>query len=117
MAYSFLPPPQKYTSRLLQRRRSKRRKVKILGALVTAGFIFFIVGLIGAAISFGYFARDLPSPTKLTNRDSEESTKIFDRNGKLLYNVHGDKNRTLVTLDKIPKDLQNATIAIEDKNF
>ncbi len=117
MAYSFLPPPKKYSSRLLQRRRSKRRKVKILGALVTAGFIFFIVSLIGVAIAFGYFARDLPSPTKLTNRDSEESTKIFDRTGKLLYNVHGDKNRTLVTLDKIPKDLQNATIAIEDKNF
>lgn len=88
-----------------------------MGALVTAGFIFFIVSLIGAAIAFGYFARDLPSPTKLTNRDSEESTKIFDRNGKLLYNVHGDKNRTLVVLDKVPKDLQNATIAIEDKNF
>ncbi len=117
MAYSFLPPPQKYTSRLLQRRRSKRKKVKVLGALVTAGFIFFIVSLIGSAIAFGYFARDLPSPTKLTNRDSEESTKIFDRNGKLLYNVHGDKNRTLVTLDKVPKDLQNATIAIEDQNF
>jgi len=117
MAYSFLPPPQKYTSKLIQRRKSKRRKIKILSALVTASFIFFIISLIGTAIAFGYFARDLPSPNKLTNRDYEVSTKIFDRNGKLLYNVHGDKNRTLVTLDKIPKDLQNATVAIEDKNF
>ena len=117
MAYSFLPPPQKYTSKLLQKRRSKRRRVKIVGALLTAGFIFFIISLIGTAIAFGYFARDLPSPNKLTDRNPMQSTKIYDRKGRLLYNIYGDKNRTLVTLDKIPKYLQDATVSIEDKNF
>lgn len=76
-----------------------------------------MVSVLAAALAFGYFAKDLPSPTKLTDRTPSQSTKIYDRNGKLLYNIYGDQNRTLVTLDKIPKDLQHATISIEDKNF
>lgn len=117
MAYSILPPPSKSTHKLIQKRRSKKRKVKILGALVTAGFIFFIFSIIGVAIAFGYFARDLPSPNKLTDRSTSQSTEILDRNGNLLYRVFGDKNRILVKLDKIPDHLEKATIAIEDKNF
>lgn len=117
MAYSFLPPPPRSSSRLLKKRRLKRKNIKIIGALLTAGFIFFVVSVIGAAVAFGYLARDLPSPSKLTDRNPSQSTKIFDRNGKLLYNVFGDQNRTLVTLAKIPKYLQQATIATEDKNF
>ncbi len=31
--------------------------------------------------------------------------------------VHGDENRIWISLDKIPKDLQNAFIAIEDEDF
>lgn len=117
MAYSILPPPKRYISRLTSHRRSKRRKIKIAGALITAGFIFFIVSIVGTAIAFGYFARGLPSPTELTDRQTSQSTKIFDRHGTLLYNVYDEQNRTLVKLDKIPKHLQKATIAIEDKNF
>lgn len=85
--------------------------------MLTAGFIFFVVSIVGTAVAFGYFARGLPSPNQLTNRQTQQSTKIYDRNGTLLYNVFDEQNRTLVKLDKIPKDLQNATIAIEDKNF
>lgn len=117
MSYSLLPPPHKGSSRLISRRRASRRKVKIVGALVTALFLFFIVSMMGAVVAFGFFARNLPSPTKLTDRNVQQSTKIFDRHGELLYNVYGDQNRTLVTLDKIPQDLKNATISIEDKNF
>jgi 1A family penicillin-binding protein len=117
MAYSILPPPQRYISRLTSHRRSKRRKVKVAGALLTAGFIFFMVSIVGTAVAFGYFARGLPSPNELTNRQTSESTKIYDRHGTLLYNVFDEQNRTLVKLDKIPKHIQQATIAIEDQNF
>ncbi|MDP4030807.1 MAG: PBP1A family penicillin-binding protein, partial [Candidatus Beckwithbacteria bacterium] len=45
------------------------------------------------------------------------STKIFDRNGELLYDVFADQRRTPVTLDQVPVVLREATVAIEDKNF
>lgn len=78
-------------------------------------------GLIGAVILgiilFIWYGRDLPTPGKLVNNDLSQSTRIFDRNGILLYSVYQNENRVYVNLSDIPKNLQHATIAIEDKNF
>lgn len=76
------------------------------------------MALIGFTIfAFVLYAKDLPSPTKLTARDASLSTKIYDRNNKLLYDIYGDKNRALVKWDKLPPYVKQATISIEDKDF
>jgi len=113
---SFIAVPPRI-KQVLSRRRSRRFKLRLISGLVTFGFIAFVVLLIGVAVAFGFFARNLPSPDKLSEKNFQQSTKIYDRNGVLLYNIYGEQNRTLVTLDKIPADLKHATIAIEDKNF
>lgn len=95
----------------------KQKILTIFATLLGLGFIFMIIGIIAVFAVFAYFAKDLPSPTSLRERTIAQSTKIFDRNGELLYNVYGDENRVLVTLDKIPKFCKEATIAIEDKDF
>ncbi len=80
----------------------------------------FKVGLATIALiilSIWFFTRDLPSPKQLENRQFPQTTKIYDRNGKLLYNIYTDQNRTLVPLSEIPDNLKRATIAIEDKDF
>lgn len=80
----------------------------------------FKVGLatIFILIGAGWFVtRDLPSPKQLENRNVAQTTKIYDRNGELLYNVYEDQNRTLVPLSNVPEHLIHATIAIEDKDF
>lgn len=82
---------------------------------------FAFIGLIGCVL-FGallvlWFSRDLPTPGKLTASNLSQSTKIYDRDGTILYDIFETQNRTYVTLDKIPKDLQHATIAIEDQDF
>lgn len=46
-----------------------------------------------------------------------QSTKIFDRNGILLYELFGEIKRTPVPLSDIPLVLQQATIAVEDQDF
>ncbi len=61
--------------------------------------------------------KDLPSPAKLAQYNIPISTKIYDRSGKLLFDIFADQNRTPVPLSEIPKNLQEATISIEDKNF
>ncbi len=63
------------------------------------------------------FIQDLPSPTLISTVQSPQTTKILDRNGKLLFQIYAAQNRTYIPLSSIPKDLQEATIAIEDKNF
>lgn len=61
--------------------------------------------------------KDLPSPTRLGRYDVPISTKIYDRNGKLLFDIFADQNRTPVPLSEMPKYLQEGTISIEDKDF
>ncbi len=61
-------------------------------------------------------AKDLPSPGKLST-STGYSTIFYDREDKILYELFKDKNRIPVKLKDISKDLINATIAIEDKNF
>jgi len=60
---------------------------------------------------------DLPTPYELTSRKLEVSTKIYDRNGVLLFNIYKDKNRSVVKLDQIPLHVRLATIAAEDAEF
>ena len=61
--------------------------------------------------------KDLPSPGKLGSGEFPVSTKIFDRNGQLLYEIYADQNRTPIKIENLPEHVTQATIAIEDKNF
>lgn len=85
-------------------------------------FRFFFLGLVVAALVFiplfllSWFSQ-LPNPQVLAVREQPVTTKIFDRNGKLLYQIYAEQNRTPVDLSHIPPYLTEATIAIEDKNF
>jgi len=64
-----------------------------------------------------YVFKDVPSPTRLSSSSISQSTQIFDRNGKLLYAIFTNRNQTFVPISQIPKNIQQATIAIEDRNF
>ena len=97
-----------------------RRLAKIFLHPLIREELSFKVGLltVGLAIlSVWYFTRDLPNPKLLETRQVPQTTKIFDRNGKLLFNIYTDQNRTVVPLGEIPDSLKRATIAIEDKDF
>lgn len=61
--------------------------------------------------------KDVPNPSKLTKSPSPVSTKILDRNGKLLYEVYTEQNRTPIKIKDLPPYVTQATVAIEDKNF
>lgn len=78
-------------------------------------FCVLVVYLIGA---FAWYSRDLPDPNKILERNVAQSTKIYDREGKtVLYDVHGNEQRTLVKLSDIPDYVKWATISAEDKTF
>lgn len=95
------------------RHRGERKSIWLR---LIAGFIA-IVFVFGIGLTL-WASRDLPDPNKLMNREVAQSTKIYDRKGEtILYEIHGDQKRTLVSLNDIPLNVRNATIAIEDKDF
>ncbi|MBI2033013.1 MAG: penicillin-binding protein [Candidatus Levybacteria bacterium] len=81
-----------------------------------AGSIFSFLFLF-LPLLFLIFLQDLPNPKSMSMGQIPQTTKIYDRNGTLLYQIYGGQNRTIVPLSDIPKYLQLATIATEDKDF
>lgn len=79
------------------------------------GFLFCLLYLFVQQAYF--FVNQLPSPQAIGEVNFAQSTHLYDRNGKLLYEIYRDENRTPISLNQMPRDVINATIAIEDKNF
>jgi len=98
-------------------KRKKKRGPIFLVSLASLGLVFVTSIAIFLMVLFGVYSATLPSPSKLTTRDIEQSTKILDRNGKLLYEVFADKNRTLVELQNVSPYLLRATLSAEDSDF
>lgn len=95
-------------------RGNKINKKRLIKAAIIALLAFLAISLVYVMI----ITRNLPNPNQLLERQIAQSTQIYDRTGEhLLYEIHGDKKRTLVGLNDIPAHVKQATIAIEDKNF
>lgn len=89
-----------------------RHKTKIILAL--SGSLIFLFVYTTFLLTAAY---QLPTPTRLVYPQEPITTEFYDRNGKLLYRLYEGRNRTLIKLPEVPKQLIQATIAIEDQNF
>ena len=86
--------------------------LKIMGIGFIASFLF-LVGL------FAYFRKDLPNLRDISGDNIGGSIRYYDRSGKTLLWEDYDavKRIPLENLDEISPYMQNATVAIEDKDF
>lgn len=75
--------------------------------------IFFSV-LIGVGL---WIFWGIPLPTNLSSEEYPVSTKLFDRNGNLIYEIYTEKRRTPIKLSELPEYVRESTISIEDKDF
>ena len=65
-----------------------------------------------------YLFNNIPDPALFDERRVAESTKIYDRTGAvLLYELHGEQKRTILSPEAIPERIRQATVAVEDRNF
>lgn len=90
---------------------------KVLLYVIFSVLIVSIMSAVMAAVAIWIFSYQLPKPNQLTQRQIPQSTKIFDRNGELLYQVYASQNRTLVQLKDLPDPMVKATLAAEDAGF
>ncbi len=101
------------------RRRGAPRWFWLVGALV---FLLLVMVAIGGGMSFAvyyHYADDLERPDIALARTGSAGSRIFDRNGNLLYEfvdpLSGLKNT--VPLSEISPWLKAATISTEDASF
>jgi penicillin-binding protein 1A len=73
-----------------------------------------VLCLVGTAGACSWQARPLQ---KTPSTPLAESSQIFAADGTLITTLHGEQNRQTVPLDRIPKVLRDAVVAIEDERF
>jgi penicillin-binding protein 1C len=98
--------------RILHSWKSRARKQKFL---LASGVVVLLVGI----FLYSWLFVDLPSIDQLQAGLALPSTRIYDRNGKLLYEIlapEGGRN-TAIPLDQIPQHCIDAVISTEDANY
>ncbi len=85
--------------------------INLFSVIVFSGFAMFVLQ------SVNQFLKDLPSIEDFTPTESALTSKIYAADGTLIATFHGEQNRELVSLDRIPRNLINAVLAIEDERF
>lgn len=83
----------------------------VMGRVVVFIFITIIISFL-LWIFWG-----IPWPTKLGSQQVPVSTKLYDRNNELIYEIYTDTRRSPVEPDDLPEYIKEATISIEDKDF
>jgi len=76
---------------------------------------FIFISVVGTVLLWLFWG--IPLPTNLSSEQYPVSTKLFDRNGELIYEIYTEKRRTPIDLEDIPEHVKLATISIEDKDF
>lgn len=110
------------TKRQLQKKGSSaKKKSQPFTIFLTVLLVVFITAIfaVGGALIGGYVAiiNSIPDLGVVGIKPGSYTSYIYDKNNKEISKLYGNENREYVTLDKIPKYMQNAVIAIEDERF
>ena len=88
-----------------------RSKPVIFAVLAGLALVILLV-----AVFMRYIFSGLPPVYEMEEYTPSLTTKVFDRNNKLIHEFSIEK-RSMVPLEDIPVDLQNAVVAMEDRDF
>jgi membrane peptidoglycan carboxypeptidase len=81
---------------------------------ITGGVaVVFVLALFG---SYEYLSSSASIPTALASA-TYQNTTVYYADGKTVLGTFGQTNRQDLSYQQIPKQLQNAVVAAEDKNF
>lgn len=85
-----------------------------LAGLAAAAIVFLALFIAGTLLSYG---QDLPKLRKGDLPRADQTTKIYAVDGRLLANLFAEQNRVVLPLSKIPANVRQAVIDIEDQRF
>ncbi|MBI4992405.1 MAG: PBP1A family penicillin-binding protein [Candidatus Harrisonbacteria bacterium] len=95
-----------------------KRFKKITKKWALAALFSALIAVATTSVTLAIILADLPNPEQFETRQIAQSTKIYDRDNKiLLYEIHGEEKRTTIPFEEIPSYVKRAAIAIEDSNF
>ena len=99
-----------------EKRIAARRRLSLFLKILFGLIFFLIVTAVGVAIGF-VTANINAKPDISTDILPPASSQIYDSAGNEIANIHAVENRMPVKIEQVPRDLQNAFIAVEDNRF
>jgi penicillin-binding protein 1A len=107
---------------MTQRARRRRRRLRESGRkklLLGLGIPLSVVGIGAAAGAIWLVSIYDSAPSLATLRPITKGavSKVYAADGSLIGVIHSDKIRQPVDSERIPQDLKDATVAIEDRRF
>ena len=102
-------------SRRRHRRTSRKRNPFFVVLLVIGSML--AVGVIGSGLWLLSVYESAPSLANLSPITHGAVSKVYAADGSLIGVIHSDKIRQPIPSSKIPQDLKDATVAIEDRRF
>ncbi len=100
--------------KLAAARHKPKFALRLVKWLFLLGVIF--VSLIAGLLVLLVFPK-LPNIDNIENLRAAQSSAIYDKEGGLLYTIHGEENRENIALDDVPDYAAQAVMAIEDDQF
>ncbi|MDU4937445.1 MAG: transglycosylase domain-containing protein [Clostridium sp.] len=94
---------------------SKKKKI-IKRVFLALLFLFLALFVIGLGYVFAIISSAPPLDVDAVKNLSQASV-LYDRDGEFMDNVHSDIDRQIVDGNKIPQNLKNAFVSIEDERF
>ncbi|PZW22202.1 membrane peptidoglycan carboxypeptidase [Thermosporothrix hazakensis] len=110
---------------IVKKRRKERKEGKRFPLLARIAVIILLILIVltsgGGGAAFAYYQAQLPQLQGIADHSLFQTTHIYDRNGKPLYDLYdkqiGKGRRTYVDYKNISPLLVEATVAVEDKSF
>jgi penicillin-binding protein 1A len=66
--------------------------------------------------AYAYFSRDLPSVATLRDYQPPQTTRVFDRNSKVIGEIFTER-RTVIPMSDVPRNMVLCVLAAEDADF
>jgi penicillin-binding protein 1A len=94
--------------------------IRILRGLARIVFILVVIGVIGGGafigITLSYFGRDLPNSQQLASFVPATGTKVYAADGGFMAEF-ASEHRIIVPIDRMPRQMIDAVLAAEDRDF
>jgi penicillin-binding protein 1A len=78
--------------------------------------IALVVGALLVLGTYAYFSRDLPSVSTLRDYKPPQTTRVYDRNRKVIGEIFAER-RTVIPMSQVPRNMVLSVLAAEDADF
>lgn len=97
--------------------RNRKKRISIWRVLLLTLLTLFVIGTIGLGTYVFTAVAKTPSWTPDALSQMKQASTVYDKDGKVIAQLHAEENRLTATSNEIPDVIKKTFVAVEDKRF